>query len=373
MKKTGLILFIEIQQEGLRLFASKFNTKAKNETFNSIEFNSIESVIQAYGNKIPYFLLVNGNGVLTRLVENAPQYKEQLLVAGNIDDFYFSSFETNSTIGVSFIRKHLINSINDALVKNKVFIFGIHIGPIVYIANLNFQSYYGDFIIEFEAEGLTKLEKNNNANSTQSIHKELATNDLFNSLFVPCEEYIQALSNEECLLTFKQYKEKKIFNYLGVGMLAFFLMSLTVNYFYINHLNQIAADKEFQLNTYSQQMSQINHLKQEKDRKIQLYESSGLHSKEFISFYLNEIGKSVPPTINLTVLETFPIIDGLKSRKKIEIDRETISIIGVCNSSNILDDWIEKMERFHWVKSIELLSYLRLEEGNSLFQLKIKL
>jgi Tfp pilus assembly protein PilN len=187
------------------------------------------------------------------------------------------------------------------------------------------------------------------------------------------EGYYQAILPEAFAESKAKFKEQNTFERLGIGILAFFLLSLSANYFYVNHLNQIAAEKELELSSYGQQLSLIDRLNQEKNRKIQLFESSGLQSNEFISFYLDELGKSVPSTITLTVLETFPLKEGLKPRKKVEIDRETIAISGLCNTSKTLDDWMEKMERFSWIKSVELINYLRQEDGTSFFQLKIKL
>lgn len=371
--QSGTLLSVEIQSDGFVLHACSFQVPTKNKSFSFQKVEDLESLVKQFGVRKPFYIQVFGNGVLTRLVENAPQYKEQLLVSGNVDDFYFSSYETKGTVGVSFLRKNVIESLISFLDSKKAIVLGIHVGPILFASSLEQHNYKGEYLISFEGETLTQLEKNQTNSSKGHFIDRLTSSEVLEQLIFPKENYTQGIPAEALAETKSKYKEQTTFERLGIGVLAFFLISLTANYFYVNHLNQIAAEKEVELSSYGQQLSLIDRLNQEKNRKIQLFESSGLQSNEFISFYLDELGKSVPSTITLTVLETFPLKEGLKPRKKVEIDRETIAISGLCNTSKTLDDWMEKMERFSWIKSVELINYLRQEDGTSFFQLKIKL
>jgi Tfp pilus assembly protein PilN len=371
--QSGTLLSVEIQSDGFVLHACSFQVPTKNKTFSFQKVEDLDTLVKDFGVRKPFYIQVSGNGVLTRLVENAPQYKEQLLVSGNVDDFYFSSYETKGTVGVSFVRKSVIESLISFLESKKAHLLGIHIGPILFASSLSKQSYKGEFNISFEGESLVLLEKNQNTHSKEHFLDRLCSESVLNQLIYPVEGYYQAILPEAFAESKAKFKEQTTFERLGIGVLTFFLLSLSANYFYVNHLNQIAAEKEVELSSYGQQLSLIDRLNQEKNRKIQLFESSGLQSNEFISFYLDELGKSVPSTITLTILETFPLKEGLKPRKKVEIDRETIAVSGLCNTSKTLDDWMEKMERFSWIKSVELINYLRQEDGTSFFQLKIKL
>ena len=72
-------------------------------------------------------------------------------------------------------------------------------------------------------------------------------------------------------------------------------------------------------------------------------------------------------------MHIFPLKERLKQKRKIEIDQESIEIKGFTNSSTILDDWMEKMNRFDWVERVELLNYSKLGEIQAEFKLYIRI
>ena len=46
-------------------------------------------------------------------------------------------------------------------------------------------------------------------------------------------------------------------------------------------------------------------------------------------------------------------------------------IIGYTPNSQVLDDWMEKMNRYEWVESVELLNYLESTNSKAEFKLLI--
>ena len=71
--------------------------------------------------------------------------------------------------------------------------------------------------------------------------------------------------------------------------------------------------------------------------------------------------------------DRFPVVDKLKDKQKVEVDSRRIWIAGSTKGNEILDDWIEKMDRFDWVKSIELLNYLKSTDEWAEFEIVINL
>ena len=54
-------------------------------------------------------------------------------------------------------------------------------------------------------------------------------------------------------------------------------------------------------------------------------------------------------------------------------DQNKIMITGTTIGNEVMDNWIERMDRFEWVKSIELINYLKNSDSKSEFTISILL
>jgi acetylornithine/succinyldiaminopimelate/putrescine aminotransferase len=125
-KKYNLILIHN--QSGNPLFHyACINEQTMAHNFTS--FDSLEEILKKADKKIPFIIHVRGAGVLARSVENAPNYKERLLVSGREDEFYFNSYERSGSVLVSFARKNVIDEFLSPILAAKAFIWALYIGP----------------------------------------------------------------------------------------------------------------------------------------------------------------------------------------------------------------------------------------------------
>ena len=155
---------------------------------------------------------------------------------------------------------------------------------------------------------------------------------------------------EEAEASSENYRQFSQFKWYGVSIIGAILLSLIINYFYQNHLNQRIAELELDLSIHNQNLSMLDLLKQEKTRKEQLVLSAGVNANNFLSFYLDQLGKSVPGAITLNEMTVFPVKGKLKNKRKVEVDQQVIQIMGMTRGNEVLDDWMEQMNRFEWVK-----------------------
>jgi Tfp pilus assembly protein PilN len=352
-------------------------------TLDSVQWTTVENaeeLIKKAGKNLPYVVHFSGFGVLSRIAENVSNYRESLLVTGGEDDFYFSSYELKGTVGVSFIRRSLAEPLLEALSAQKIFLWGVHTGPVPLIRLVSENSQLQlDFVIETVNGDLKKLERN-----TGDV-KRLATDSGFldtDAAYVralqqltdnPNEQYRQGLDEARFAQTKADYKEFVRFVKLGIGILAFFLIALVGNYFYVNHLNNVAAQLETDIAGYGENLALSDRLQQEKQRKLMLVENSGIQSAKYVSFYLDEIGASVPAAIQLSSLETFPLLEPLKPKRKVELNSKHLTISGFSSSSKVLDDWMEALERKQWISGVELMNYVRINDQKATFQLLVKI
>ncbi|MDH4471094.1 MAG: PilN domain-containing protein [Fluviicola sp.] len=370
---------LEQQEQHLRYVVVTKETASLDQVLWNVVENS-EELIKKAGKNLPYIVHFSGFGVLSRIAENVSNYRESLLVTGGEDDFYFSSYELKGTVGVSFIRKSLVEPLLETLSTQKIFLWGVHTGPVPLIRLLHENSQLQlDFVIETVNGDLKKLERN-----TGDV-KRLATDSGFLDTDAAYAHALQQLTNEASeqyhqglddirfAQTKADYKEFVRFVKLGIGILAFFLIALVGNYFYVNHLNNVAAQLETDIAGYGENLALSDRLQQEKQRKLVLVENSGIQSAKYVSFYLDEIGASVPAAIQLSSLETFPLLEPLKPKRKVELNSKHLTITGFSGSSKVLDDWMEALERKKWITGVELINYVRINDQKATFQLLVKI
>ena len=202
--------------------------------------------------------------------------------------------------------------------------------------------------------------------------KELLARAIGKHLFSPNEHYISD-GDTICAKAQENYRQFSQFKAFGIAVIGGIFLTLLGTYFYQNHLNQRVAELEVDLSVYNENLSMLDRLSQEKQRKQELIANAGVNAKNFLSYYLDEIGKSVPSSITLSEMTLFPVVGKLKNKQRVEVDQEKIIIAGTTKGNEIMDDWIEMMDRFEWVKSIELINYLKISEELAEFELVMTL
>jgi len=377
---SAVIVHLEFVQEGLKLHAEKVRLKENQSPAAPEAFDDLAAVIAKFGKNIPYLLHVDGTGVLTRLVEFLPGYREQLIVNGDKDDFYFSAFNDGFEVAVSFFRKSLIREQLDYLKQEKIYVVEITCGIIPVLAACgDKESITFDYSVQVDNGRIVKLKRAETVqersvvNGSFRTRKEAIREGLSAIQQEASEQFSGGLEPENRKAALEEYGQYSKFRFFGILTVTVILSALIGNYFYLNHLNQETAQLEADLMLNNDNLSLLDRLRQEKIRKEQLITTSGVNASEFISFYIDKVGESVPKSISLKTAYFFPLKEKLKEKKKVEINQQAIEISGFTPNSEILDDWMEQMNRFDWIKSVELLNYLKSEHANAEFKLLITL
>jgi hypothetical protein len=375
---SWVMVHLEFHIKGVLILASVEKKGVSKSKFE--EFGSIESLIKKFGTSRAYSIHVNGVGVLTRLVEFLPGYKEQLIVNGDKDDFYFCSYNDSFKVATSFFRKNLIENVIEELIASKIFLLNISCGiiPVFLIAsekeNINF-----DHSVEIENGRIISLTRNKAPISSSIVDNVFKTQNeainqgIISSQTLPVENYSGGFSKEEQQEKLGDFAQFSKFRFFGISVLTLILSALIINYFYVNHLNNDVAQLELDLQLNNDNLMLLDRLTQEKNRKEQLVFSSGVSTDQFTSFFIDKIGESVPSSISLKETFIFPLKENLKEKRKVEIRQDEIEIIGYTPNSQVLDDWMERIDRYKWVKNVELLNYLKLPNGKAEFKLLITL
>lgn len=375
--RRAVVIILNYSTAGISYTAAKVNGKSQG-TFTP--FDDLKDLVKKHGKEQPYLVHVSGTGILTRAVENIPNYKEQLIVNGDKDDFYFTTFEAGSRLVTSFFRKSLIADEIEELKSLKVFVLNVTCGIVpclLHIAESGKIAF--DHEISLENGRLESFKRTETAQAQCLIgtrfmeFEEALAESLAMNLEEPSSLLSGGFSAEEKQASLQNWTDYSKFRFFGVAMVSAILLLLLGNYFYLNTLNQQVADLEVELALNNENLSLMDRLEQEKIRKEQLILTSGINGRSFTSYFIDAIGKTVPSSIKLTEMHIFPLKERLKQKRKVEIDQENIEVLGLTYSSSVLDDWMEKMNRFEWVGRVELLNYMKLNERQAEFKLLIRI
>lgn len=370
------IIVVSARYEGTScvLKAAKVNAKGELSSEFSV-YGDVEEMVKHLGKEHAYWLHVNGTGVLTRLVDSATDYQRDLILNADPEEFYFSSVTKEPKMVVSFVRRSVCAELVERLQIQKIYLIGVSCGfaPYAVLADKGMPDleyrlvmHQGGFA---ELERLTEtrdrvLHQGSYIGAQELLAQVIAGFRLANEYEVNAFEY--ATRNTE----FKEYRKFKLLGITGVSVILVLLLG---NYFYLNNLNQDVVDMEAELALNNSNLTILNKLEQEEIRKQQLLTTSGVASNQFVSFYLDKIGESVPREIRLSEMIVFPLKEKLKDKRKVEISQEKIEISGWTSDNVILDDWIEKLDKAAWIKSIELLNYQKTPASEAEFRIIILL
>ncbi len=378
--RSLVIIFLRFKGNEAEILALKYTTKkaAKDQIDPPKHFDSIDEVVAHFGKSAAYHLHVTGSGVLSRMADNLSNYQDDLVINGDPEDFIFSTYDDGVSLAASFFRRALIEKHLEVIEEKKVHLLGVS-GGLSCLFMLNESI---DFALDYQLvkeEGMLKsfqrLEEGKDKVLWEGKHltaDQLIAKVLFHRLQKGDEQFT---SSQEEVHSAAQtnYRQFSQFRTYGLALLTVIFLALVINYFYQNQLNDKVAQLELDLSMSNDNLSLLDRLDQEKIRKEQLVMSAGVTSTRFLTYYLDEIGRTVPEKINLQELEMFPVEGKMKNKRKVEIDETAIRISGNTAGNEILDDWIERMDRFEWVKGIELINYMKTEGNRSDFILTITL
>jgi len=328
---------------------------------------SIKDLVKEISNRYPVVLHFYGKGILNRKVKREENYRHSILLNANLDDFYFTDYLEEKTVYSSVIRKNAVDDILQEFAKNKLQVVGVSSGPFIaapmaaFIDKSNFV--VDDVLLKIENDEIVSFEKMEDPTGSVNIGNDRIDYDVLASMaagaqyFNPNPKLI--LSND---LPFfaknkEEAKQKNIFFRFAMGMMIFFLMLLTGNYFYLGYLNDKIEENYGELMQFEEQLADLSTLEEEQERKENLLRSSGLLGKQFLSFYLMELSLSVPRDISFQTITVRPLVDEIKKKQKVEFYDHTILVTGHSKTSDVLSRWIEQLKKEEWLSKVDILEY----------------
>ena len=377
----SLTVFRNGQNDIYNGFEIKFH-KGEIEIVN--QFKNIigtETVIKSIVKNKPVLLHIEGKGVLNKKHEVGPGSNPQIIPHGEHDDFYVTNYTQNHSVYASIVRKTALEGILSEFNEHKIMVISIASGPFIMMAIEQYldkaQLISRQYKLTVNDHKILDYQKYD-ANESQlyRIGKDTVSENGISALanaaifFQPVSSIELPEKDEWALKNIEESEQKVLFQQFGFGLMIFFLIALTGNYLYLQHLNKVHQSNVFQLADFTETFNQINQLEEEKTRKETLLRQSGVLTKKFVSFYMATITNSVPKEISLTEFTVRPTKDEIKAKYKIEVDNQLLMIRGIAKSSHDLSDWLTEIKTFDWIRKVDIEAY-EYTKGQGEFYLKI--
>jgi len=350
------------------------------------DLDSIDQVIEALPKNTPVQFCLNGRGILHKKL--APASDQQLIqaVLPNADPTQFYLQKTDAAAGliVSIIRQQMLDDSIEQFINKGVWITGLSLGVFdsqvlwPYLekpVTLNTNQYQ----LEFDREG-----KITTFRPEASIvgHTFKIGDDAISAILLP--SYGKALKailghsdnwTTEQVGTLKdEYQQKQLFDKawrVALGVVGIILLSNTFFYFHYKDKNaQLRGASAFAL----AQISELDILKTKIEKHQQLVQMTSVNQSTDLSFYADELGKSLSKGLKFLDLNIFPRTgkdSDYNQKTLVKYQRNHIRIKGQCDNSLTYNNWIKKLDSLDWIKSVQHLDYKDLSKQLSEFELNI--
>lgn len=328
---------------------------------------SIQALVKEIGNRHPLLIHFTGKGILNRKIKQEENYRHAILLNANVEDFYFTDYIEDNFVYSSVIRKNVVDDLLQEFSNHKLLVIGISSGPFITVPFAPFfdkpKYVVDDISITLEKDKLIAFEKIDEPTGSVNIGSDRIDFDLLATVaaganyFNPSSQVLLSNSLPEFETKKEEAKQKNIFFRFAMGMMIFFLLLLTTNYFYLDFLNGKIESNYVELAEYEEQLADLSTLEEEKDRKENLLRSSGLLNKRFLSFYLMELADNVPTAISFEKIVVRPLVNEIKKKQRIEFYEHMITINGRAKTSDILSRWIDQLKKEEWLTKVDILDY----------------
>ena len=317
--------------------------------------------------KLPVVLTIEGKGVLHKFVETSIDKIKLRNIIPNIkeEDFYVNYTPNEVGTWVSIIRKDLVSKILEEkglLIDN---IVDLYLGPtgVQWLTEMSNElpAFVGGSELTYKSNQLESIRKSSGGHLKNrfifGVDLEFNKHLAFIGALVCFSKRNSNHKNETWSKNNKTLKDKKVFQNsvkLTLGVLLFvFMGNMVLNQI----LNSTYNEKAALALKHSDLVNQAVALQEEEELKREFIQKLGLEVNPQFAVFSDEIGETVPQSIQLSKLIVNPLKKAIRKKKLIEFNNEIIEIGGFCKSSQVCNEWVQELRTLSWIKKIELVEF----------------
>lgn len=353
---------------------------------NSFEENSIDDISKHLKKEQPIWLCINNRQVLAKKVESSQSNSTQLVHSAfpniDINDFFYDIMALQQGYLVHICRKNYVNELLEKFQEQKACIVGVSLGnspmeaitPYLDQDEVETTNYQIKTINKSISEVIKRNEevlKEYQINGLQVSNKQVLSLAVVLQSLLDAGNRITNLIDLSTVLT-TNFEQKRFFDqFLKVSGLVI-LSLLLVNFMFFNHYFNKANDLRqiSQMNESSKsKVVSLNESVSKKEKMVSDMLNSG-SSKT--SWYINQIVKTLPPTILLQEWNYQPLSKRIKENQDILVENGLLTVTGISQDSKVFSQWIEQLEQMGWIKQV-MTEYGSETSKSSHFNLDISL
>ena len=317
--------------------------------------------------KFPVVLTIEGKGVLHKFTETSSDKIKLRNIIPNIkeEDFYINYTPNANGTWVSIVRKDVVSKILEDKGVSIDNIVDLYLGPtaIQWLTKMSNElpSFVGGSELTYQNNQLQSIRKSSEGHLKNRLifgadiefNKHLS----FIGALVSFSKKNSFHKNEFWTKNTSTLKDKKTFQNTLKLTLAILLLVFMGNMVFNQILNGTYNEKAALALKNTDLVNQSVALQEEEDLKKEFIEKLGLEVNPQFAIFSDEIGETVPQSIQLSRLIVNPLKKAIRKKKLIEFKKEIIEIRGFCKSSQVCNEWVQELRTLNWVKKIELVEF----------------
>lgn len=355
---------------------------------DTFESDNIENLSKDIPKNTHAYLILNNENILTKKLEGGTSEETLKLVHHafpniNANDFMYDVLVQNGTCFVSICRKTYIEEIINAYKSKGISIINISLGNMIIASTIDYINSNtvstSNAKIDVSNNEILEIETSQTIDHFNYDINGLDTNNkLLLSLsgaLVSILGNLKSITNYETeIQQLKTAYSNSVFfrKFLTFGLILIFsalLINLLVFNHYFNKVNALQQTAQVNQNMKAQ-VTELN----EKVTKSQKMVDDLLHNNNSkSSYYINEIIKELPASIQLEELNYQPIVKRIKSEEAIKNEPHVILVSGQSTGSDTFSNWISLLEKKPWLNKVEVTDYADISNAVANFTFKILL
>ncbi len=379
LKNRVVALHIAEEDQGhWSYFAQHLNTNKAGEITILGESNfdstgTLEQWLVAHENS-QVLVTVDASEILVRQVESETGDRDELLrkliPQGDPNDFFVQALPNGEKYWVAVVRKHVIENVL-ALLPANVVVANMVLAPITLaafaLATGSTPLAVGRFAVE-NAEGTIKniLPSDGEVELPEKLRNDQVSPDnaLAFAVAITCWSSIHIISDYEGKRRKEELMHKVFFRQYAKFVVGAIFAIFFVNAFVflnLSDVNQRLSEDDLGVRAMTRKVEEYQKFIDEHDYRLG-------NSNQFTRI-ADFIGSTVPPEINLTLMEVKPLY--LQSKEEKIGDRIIIS--GVTTKPEAYTSWIQRLANTNWIVAIERNEYhVNSQSGVGTFRLEVK-
>lgn len=349
---------------------------------SSFQTNNMESLIEEFPKQQHVFLVINTDKVIFKALDEVADEKKLLASAFpnlKIDDFYYEIIKTKERSFIAICRKDAVHSLVDVYKKKQLNVVGFSLGPLVV----------------FQLEGLVDKTKISTSNSFIYLKDNFISNirlaevpsmesiinglKINNNSILPLAGILTYFGNHTKTITnfssigtqlIINFRQQRIFNFgLKICLATIFTLLLLSFLLFTNYSTKInELTSKLALNKSEKNI--ILSLSEKVEKKEKLIQEVSMASSK-ASWYIDQVGITIPNSVLLTEIQWQPIIGSIKEDKVISTSERTIIIKGESNNAIDFSEWMTTLEQLDWVETIAVNNYGADQNANIFFEFQV--